>query len=152
MPRSKTIVREADWRTRTPVSWYIVERARRNYEIAPNCTIDGIAFRYRISWRVCYEILAAVGRPGWRNLIQERIDRPEAIAAKIRSEVRREPAAVQRYLEILDQERMDHYRQKHPLKPPRKKKSARVPYVSMIGASARAAAKLRWARQHPPRR
>jgi len=146
MPRPKTLGREGDWRTRTHVAWHIVERVRRNYELAPNCTIDGISFRYGLSWRVCYEILAAVGRPGWRNLIQERIDRPDAIAAKIRSEVRRELDAVQRYLEILDQERMDHYRQKHPLKPPRKKKPERVPYVSLIGASARAAAKLRWAR------
>jgi hypothetical protein len=130
----------------------VVDRVRANYEAAPNCTIDGIAFRYGLTWRVCYEILAAVGRPGWRNLIQERIDRPDAIAAKIRSAVRRELGAVQRYLEILDQERMDHYRQKHPRKPLRKKKPARVPYVSLIGASARAAAKLRWARQHPPQR
>jgi len=141
--------RENNWRTRIHVPWYVIDRARGTYEAAPNCTIDGIAFRYGLNWRVCYEILAAIGRPGWRNLIQERIDHPEVIAAKIKSEVRREPAAVQRYLEILDQERMDRYRQKHPLKPPRKKKPARVPYVSMIGASARAAAKLRWARQHP---
>jgi len=131
---------QEDWRTRLHVPLHLLQAIRDTYRGAPGCTIKGLSERFLIPWRLCYEIVAAIGRPGWSNLIRDRIENAAAIQERMRARVTPEYDASEKYLRLTDLET-----ERAKGRRARPKKPARVPYVSMIGASARAAAKRRCA-------
>ena len=138
----KRVVRNPreDWRTRPHVPLHLLQSLRDSYRAAPGSTVKGLSERFMVSWKTCYEVLAAVGRPGWSNLIRDRIENASAIQERMHARVFPEFDAAEKYLRIID---LEADRAKGRRTQPKKKK--RIPYVSMIGASVREAAKRRCA-------
>lgn|SRR5678815_279861 len=138
----------SDLRPRKPVqiSSHVIQWLRETYVEMPGSQIGGLCERLRPSlpWKIGYEIIAGIERPWLKDLVRDRIRKAALIELKTGISVHPEYDAPIRYERLAKAEDESFYR-RIAFKPNRKKKPVRVPYVSLIGASRREAAKRAWA-------